>query len=35
MTYVPSFLKDRTYSEILFVAGGLTILVLVVGFLIF
>jgi hypothetical protein len=35
MTYVPSFLKDRTYSEILFGAGGLTILVLVVSFLLF
>jgi hypothetical protein len=35
MTYVPSFLKDRTFSEILFAAGGLAILVLGVGFLLF
>lgn len=35
MTYVPSFLKDRSYSEILLVAGGLAIFVLVLGFLVF
>ena len=35
MTYVPSFLKDRSLSEILTFGGGLVFFGLVLSFLLF